>query len=103
MHPLFPYCPGTGQRRAMRHSAVRLPAVLILWRHPAPLAGTLDYAFGKILPLGPASEQIVAYSLFSGAHLRDFLQEQFLLGPFGALFVLVILALGAHGRTAAGH
>ena len=89
---------------ALRLAALAVPvivlgaAALVLWRHAFSLRGTLDYALGDLLPLGASNDPTVAYSLLSGAHLRDFFQEQMLLGPFGALFALVMLVLGASGR-----
>ncbi len=78
--------------------AVFAAAAYVIWRHPYPLGGTLDYSLGKLLPLGAPTQPTEAYSMFSAAHLRDFFQEQMLHGPFGTLFVIVLLAFGAGGR-----
>lgn len=62
------------------------------------------YAYGeylaKLLPLGGDHGTRFAYGMLSAAHLRDFVQEQLLLGPFGAPLALVLLAVA--GRRAAG-
>ena len=55
------------------------------------------YALATFLPLSPGGESGSAPALFGAVHLRDLFQEQMILGPFGALFVLVLLLFRAGG------
>ncbi len=50
-----------------------------------------------MLPVSGPLGLHIPYTLFSPAHLGDVLQEQWLIGPFGALLALILLAFRAHG------
>ncbi len=78
-------------------AAVLVAGLLVLGRDPRALAATYERYLDKLLPLAPGGNVRIPYGLLSGAHLRDFLQSELLLGPFGALFALLLWALRDHG------
>jgi Tfp pilus assembly protein PilF len=51
----------------------------------------------RVLPLSGPLGLHVPYTLFSSGHFGDILQEQWLIGPFGALLAIAVLAFRAHG------
>jgi Flp pilus assembly protein TadD len=71
--------------------------VVFLGTVPGALADVAGRYFTGMLPLSGGGSH-VPYTLLSLRHLSDWFQEQMLLGPFGALFVILLLVFAARGR-----
>jgi tetratricopeptide (TPR) repeat protein len=99
--------PEESRPRRLRLLAFLLPLGLlgagVAYLQVSVAAVTETYAayFAKFLPLTQQESVRIPYSLLSGAHLSDFFQEQMLLGPFGALALILLLALGVRARWGA--
>jgi len=64
---------------------------------PGALSGVAGRYFTGMLPLSGGGSH-TPYTLLSYRHLSDWFQEQTLLGPFGALFVILLLVFGVRSR-----
>ena len=71
-----------------------LPGLSLALFAPArDLAGTYLHYGTKFLPLDATPNHKIPYPLLSLDHLKDILQDQWLIGPFGAGFVALLLLL----------
>jgi tetratricopeptide (TPR) repeat protein len=78
--------------------ALALGLLFLKWPNPARWIEVYQPFTEKLHPLpGSGLNSHQAYHVFSSGHLGDFFQEQMLLGPFGGLFLLAALLLGALG------
>jgi tetratricopeptide (TPR) repeat protein len=93
-----------GNGRGRRLSLLLIPAAVLGGGHlyllsiDAGLTDVYRYYWENILPWTGEGSARVKYSVFSTGHLRDFIQHEILIGPFAAMFAIILLVLGARGR-----
>ncbi len=72
--------------------------VVFLGTIPGALQDVFGRYFSGLLPFTGEAGGHLPYTLLSLRHWSDWFQEQMLLGPFGALFVILLLLFGVRGR-----
>ncbi len=77
--------------------ACALLAGMFLRGGPGAMADLAAGYMRGLLPISGPLGTADPYTLFSAAHGSDLLQEQWLVGPFGALLAILLLILRAHG------